>query len=226
MNNKCWIASFDIGKKNFAFVIEEVDLESLKSIKNINKEERYNKDGTPTSQFSKILEELYKCGKIILIKNIDLTTNLSATKQKSYLDPKIYINMIDELDKYTDYWGKCTHFIIEKQMSFGKKHNTMALKLGQHCYSYFCFFYRDFKKVIEYPAYHKTQVLGAEKNEIKQKYYRKKWAVKKATEIITTRDDKYSLEVLNDKKKRDDMSDCLLMTITFSYLCFVNKTKF
>ena len=30
-----------------------------------------------------------------------------------------------------------------------------------------------------------------------------------------------------DKKiKKDDMSDCLLMTISFSYLYFVNKTKF
>ena len=40
------IASFDIGKKNFAFYIEEINLKELKEIKNISKIKRYNIDGT------------------------------------------------------------------------------------------------------------------------------------------------------------------------------------
>ena len=54
------IASFDIGKKNFAFVIEEVNLNSVKSIKNIPKKQRYNKDGTCKYEFQDILNDLYK----------------------------------------------------------------------------------------------------------------------------------------------------------------------
>ena len=33
--NIVWIASFDIGKKNFAFYIEEINLKELQEIKNI-----------------------------------------------------------------------------------------------------------------------------------------------------------------------------------------------
>ena len=57
--------------------------------------------------------------------------------------------------------------LIEKQMSFGKKKtNTMALKLGQNCYTYFLMKYNGTKTVLEYPAYYKTQVLGAPKKGI------------------------------------------------------------
>ena len=53
------IASFDIGKKNFAFIIEEVDLDKIKTLTNIPVSKRYNKDGTPTEAFSKLLDDLY-----------------------------------------------------------------------------------------------------------------------------------------------------------------------
>ena len=55
---------------------------------------------------------------------------------------------------------------------------------------------------------------------------RKKWSVRISNDILQLRKDENSLEIINDTKKRDDMCDCLLMTITFSYLYFVNKTKF
>ena len=32
-----WVASFDIGKKNFSFYIEEFDVDALRQVKNINK---------------------------------------------------------------------------------------------------------------------------------------------------------------------------------------------
>ena len=173
--DKIWIACFDIGKKNFAFVIEEINIKSLKKIENIKKNERYKKDGLSTKIFSELLSKVYKSSKIILLKNLDLTKNCNDSK---YLDPKIYINMIDTLDKYTSYWDKCSAFIIEQQMSFGrKKQNTMAIKLGQHCYSYFSFYYRDFKLLLEFPSYYKTNIIGAPKNTkgLKNKSNRKKW---------------------------------------------------
>ena len=39
-----WIASFDIGKCNFAFCVEEINLSLLNSLNNIKKEDRYNVD--------------------------------------------------------------------------------------------------------------------------------------------------------------------------------------
>ena len=37
------------------------------------------------------------------------------------------------------------------------------------------------------------------------------------------RKDEETLSKVTTKKNQDDMSDCLLMTITFSYLCFIDK---
>ena len=48
-------------------------------------------------------------------------------------------------------------------MSFGKQYNTMALKIAQHCWSYFAINYGTAKKIEEFPAYYKTQILGAAK---------------------------------------------------------------
>jgi len=228
------IASFDIGKKNFAFVIEEVNLNSVKSIKNIPKKQRYNKDGTCKYEFQDILNDLYKCGEVKLVCNLDLTYNCDS---KKYLDKQTFINMNNELDKYKEYWDKCDAFIIERQMSFRNKRNTMAMKLGQHCYSYFTFYYANFKEIIDYPAYHKTQVLGAPKKfgKIEKTYKngktvqikdnRKKWSVRIAEVILKLRNDEKVLEQLIKDTKRDDMSDCILMNVTYCYLKYLDKKK-
>ncbi len=74
--------------------------------------------------------------------------------------------MYELLEEYKSYFDKCDVILIEQQMSFGaKKYNTLAVKLGQHCMSYFIYKYGKTKKVIEYPAYYKTITLGAPKVE-------------------------------------------------------------
>ena len=82
-------------------------------------------------------------------------------------------------------------------------------------------------KLIEFPAYLKTQLLGAPKHfgtitkhfkngktkEIKDN--RKKWATRLAMDILNKRNDTKSLESIDSKheykQQQDDMSDCLLM---------------
>ena len=219
-NTKTLLVSFDIGKKNFAFVIEEVNINKVNKLTKIDKKLRYNKDGSPTKPFEKELNKLYKCGKVILVKNVDLTKDCNP---KLTLDEHTYVNMLDVLDEHQEYWDKCEHIIIEKQMSFRGKYNVMAMKLGQFCFSYFKIKYRESKNIIDYPAYHKTQVLGAIKLDVKQKYKRKKWAIQKATEILELRKDTQNLKQIQDKKKQDDMSDCLLMTITYTYLKYIDN---
>lgn len=227
-----YIASFDIGKKNFAFYIEEFDRSKLLSLNNIPIYQRYNEDGTPTPNMKKLLSTIFMNGKTILYENLDLTDNCDS---KLKLDPETFHNMTDALDRYVESWDKCSAFVIEEQMSFGKKLNKMAVKLGQHCYSYFAFKYSRFKTIIEFPAYHKTQVLGAPKIEGKpyksgkkrykamEKPQRKKWSVQHAIEILTNRGEGHLIPILKKRKKLDDIGDCLNQLQAAKYKIFIEK---
>lgn len=229
-----WIASFDIGKKNFAFYIEEFNKSKLTQLPKIPKERRYNNNGTTTQEFEEILNQVYTNGEKILFKVVDLTKNCKKT---SYLDPETFYNMTEILDNYSEYWDQCDVFIIERQMSQAKQFNTMALKLGQHCWSYFSFKYTRNKQIIEFPAYYKTQILGAEKipkatktgkvtYKAMDKPARKKWSVKMATSILTKRNDTETLSELSTVSKRDDLADVLCQLQAFKILFFIDKIFF
>jgi hypothetical protein len=238
-----WIVSFDIGKANFAFYIEEVNINELKKIENIVKESRYNQNGSLTNEMNNLLNKVYCTGKTIIYVNEDLTKD---TNKKKYLDTDIYYNMNDHLDKYLSYFDKCSYFIIELQL----KRNTMAMKLGQHCYSYFTIKYGEklrsgnnkCKYIVEFPSFYKTQILGAEKifdkkyknGNIKWKTMdqrmRKKWAVTKGKEILKIREEDNILEDISKlprgKRKLDDIFDTKLMIEAFKYMYFVDDVKF
>ena len=238
-NDTTWLASFDIGKRNFSFYIEEVSITELDKIKNITREQSYNPNGTCTLEFSQIMKQVCNNGKIILLKNVDLTED---TNDNKYFNLEWCHNMNDILDEYKEYWDRCSIFIIEQQMSFGKRNNTMALKLGQNCESYFLYSYGRFKKVIEYPAYYKTQILGAQKTEKKlksgkikymaiDKPARKKWCIQKGLSVLEDRKDFDNIEELQKKigkkkQKLDDKMDVLCQLQSFKYLYFVEKMKF
>ena len=217
-----FIISFDIGKCNFAFYIEEFDENKLCLLQNIPKVNRFNDDGTPTEEFGKLLSEIYLNGNTVLYKNLDLTKD---TKKDKYLDQKVCLNMIGELDKYKSLLDKCTVVLIEQQMSFQNVRNTMAIKLAQNCASYFLHRYGMTKELIEYPAYHKTQVLGAPKKGGKalSKPERKKWATERAIEIIMERGETETLNEITKSKKKDDLADVLIQLQSFKFLRFVEK---
>jgi hypothetical protein len=230
-NENIWIASFDIGKKNFSFYVEEIDVSNLKLLKNVSKDKRYNSDGTCREEFVSILENIYQNGKKILLKNVDLTED---TDKDKYFDSDICYNMFDILDEYSEYWNKLSYVIVEKQMAFGKKINTMALKLGQSCQSYFMMNYGRELKVIEFPAYYKTLILGAPQTETKTKTgkikyktlgdrERKKWSVKEGFYILSLRNDYETMSEIGEMKKRDDVNDVLIQLQAFKYLFFVER---
>ena len=130
-----WVASFDIGKKNFAFCVEEFDMADLYRLSKSlpNKSNRYNADGTCTVLFSNLLSKVYGMGRVLLLCNHDLTKYDQVSQ-----NTEIVHNMTDLLDKYSSYWNQCDTFMIEKQMIFGnKKSNPFAFRLGLHCLSYF-----------------------------------------------------------------------------------------
>lgn len=234
-DNIIHIASFDIGKLNFAFYIEEIDLNKFESIKNISSLKRYNINGTPTEDFRNILDSVYKNGNKILLRKYDLSEK-DVDKDK-YFDFNLCYNMVDVLDEYEEYWENVDIIIVERQMSFRKKINTMALKLGQHCESYFINKYGRDIKIIEFEAYHKTQVLGAEKILTTTKtgrksyknmsdYARKKWAIEEAFSVLSLRDDSETMSEIGSIKKKDDLSDVIIQLQAFKYLYFMDKVKF
>jgi len=218
-----WIASFDIGCVNFAFCIEEINVREIQSIKNIVQKDRYHKDGSLSIEFSKIIHEVTMNGEIILVENSNLTgqgEGLPNMKSNSG-DPRILVNMTHLLEKYSEYWKHCSTFIIEQQMSFGNKRNTMALKLGQHCFSYFIIKFEVEKCVMEFPAYYKTRIMGAPKK--LTKHARKMWSVEEAIKILLHRNDHNTLDQITARKKRDDVADVIVQLQSFKYLHFVDK---
>jgi hypothetical protein len=166
----------------------------------------------------------------ILLENNDITQNCNS---KDYLDPKTFYNMTELLDNYQEYWDKCDIFIIEKQMSFGKTCNTMALKLGQHCWSYFSIYYGTSKEIIEFPAYYKTQILGSKKDKKTTKNgkitykaidkpNRKKWCINKCMEILEQRNDEDTIDLIFKNKKKDDLCDVICQLQSFKILKYVD----
>ena len=66
-----WIANFDIGRRNFAFCIEEINLSEFEQISNIPLKERYNKDGSLRIPFTKIINNVTMNGTIIALEHED-----------------------------------------------------------------------------------------------------------------------------------------------------------
>jgi hypothetical protein len=141
--------------------------------------------------------------------------------------------MIKILDNYKEYWDTCKYFIIEQQMCFQNVRNVMAVKLGQHCFSYFCIKHGAGTNVIEFPAYHKTKVLGAPKVKGDKVYKngncnwkamtkpnRKKWAIHKATSILNNREES---NLMISHKKKDDLADTLIQLQAFKILHYCKK---
>lgn len=230
--NKEWVVAFDPGKINFAFIIEEIDTDMLENLVCPNKKDRFfnnadnsekekkkrkkREDLEPTESYMDFLEKFYHCGKTILCSNNNITdANSTDSKKKGSkaLDATLFLRLTDLLDKHKHYFDQCSTIIIEQQMSFGARINTMAIKIAQHTYSYFLFRYRDTKKIVEFPSYNKTQILGAPGGLEKPK--RKKWAIEKADEIWTLRGDLSTSMFVGSKKKKDDMSDCLLHVLSY-----------
>ena len=227
-----WLASFDIGKKNFSFYIEELEPAKLDHCNNIPKFQRYESDGTPTAEFKLALGHMYSIGTKILLENVDLT---DGCDKNQYLDPKTMYNMIEILDKYSEYWKQCDVFVIEKQMSFGRKYNTMALKLGQHCWSYFAIKHGNVP-IVEFPAYHKTQILGAGKTrkvtktgkvsyKSLDKRARKKWCIEQALAILDIRADIDTAVYIQATRKKDDLCDVICQLQAFKYLNYIDKSN-
>jgi len=197
------IASFDMGIKNFAFCIEEIDREQLPN--RINRS--FQEDGSPTEEYQTQLDQVYKTGKILDAKNIDLTALLT----KNHSDMDIYKILIQVLDSFSNYWNSTDIFLIEQQMAYGNNaSNIKALRLSQHCISYFLTIYGSFKSVEEFSSCHKTRILGCPIKERSKYRLRKHFSISLTQYILEIRKDPYK-QIHDILEKKDDIADCLLM---------------
>lgn len=222
---KIIISSFDMGVRNFAFCVQEIQFSELSELpEKINKPLgfNYNDDGTCTNEYNNYLNEIYKTGKIIECKNIDL---LKESKNEGFESFRLFFILTHILNKYIYLWDRTNVFLIEQQMSYGKnKSNIQALKLAQHCQSYFYTIYGNFKVIMDYPSQNKTRILGCSFEQRKTHKSRKKFSVELAQKIILKKqpsllqNDKSLVSPISNffsDKKKDDISDCLLMIETF-----------
>ena len=197
------IIAFDMGIRNFAFCAEYFHESELCSQKIIPK---FNDLGTPSEDYQKSLEDIiYRNGQIIECQNIDLLKGENSFKNN------IYLTLTHHLNRFTELWNATNVILIEQQMSYGKnKSNIQALRLAQHCISYFTTIYGPFKIIIEMSSNLKTRLLGCPLILRKQHKSRKTFAINLSSKILEQRRDKL-LERFHQFPKKDDISDCLLM---------------
>lgn len=115
-----------------------------------------------------------------------------------------YQNLTYFLDKYGSYWNTTHIVIVERQLP----QNYKAVRISQHTISYFMLMLRNSELrplVVEINPKVKGKILKAPK-ELTEKQL-KKWAVEKATELLTTQGDTKSLEIMSKLKKKDDVAD-------------------
>jgi hypothetical protein len=213
-----YIASFDIGKVNFAFCIERCSMKDLP------------KKGDT-------IEEMCSKGTIEVIDNVRLvsfpknvvTRRRGPRKGTSYKPSGRYTfeSLLSFLEQRKALWNKCHIFVIEQQMSQNKE----GIKISYHLEAYFKTCYGTFKEVVFFPSYHKTQVFENEEWEKSDpatrrpdKYQklsyikRKKACIDKAFDILGTRRDQETICKLERSQKRDDMCDVICQLQAFKWL--------
>jgi hypothetical protein len=206
---KLRIASFDIGKKNFAQYIEEMYIEKLNEIKekykSLPKKLQRRVKGDMNEKIEEILKELFLSGKRIQAGVYDLRDD----KTSQTLDLKTRRNIVNHLMKFSKIWNSCDIIIIEQQFfrawnvrgkrTAGSQANVDAIKIGEAVLTWFISNYPT--KIIEYfGSQNKTQILGAPWRLNKAK--RKKWAEVKTLEICELREDQ---DMINLFKLQDSI---------------------
>ena len=194
-----YLASFDIGKKNFAQYVEECNVETLYALRDryraLPKIKQRRVKGKMNDDIADILKEVCLGGTRIHTGVYDFREN----KESDELDMSVRKNIIKHLEKYEYMWNKCDGFIIEQQFfakfkqSGGRGSKTQAnidaIKIAEGTLMWFLGNYPH-KEVMYFSSTFKTQMLGAP--QLKE-IGRKKWAIEKAKEIYVERNDENAI---------------------------------
>jgi len=176
--------SIDPARKNLGFRIER----------------RYRGEGTDRSENNIFgLIETLAFDKISVEENV---VNEHITYNNTYK------NITKFLDDHEEYYDNVHYVIIERQLW---PENYQACKIEQHIISYFSIKLQNrvlCPSIISVSSQLKGRMLGVAKGTNKTEL--KKWAVTKAEEILTEREDQFALDIINYYKKKDDLSDTVV----------------
>jgi len=146
----------------------------------------------------------------------------------------IYQNLISYMKKHDGLWEKIDVVLIEQQLN---RMNIKATKLACHLYAYFLHCHPT-KPIFEYPSIYKTKYTNFPKQSSTHKQ-RKDYAIKLVLDYYEE-NDPVLYQWISSFKKKDDISDCILMANTFNkspiykqfsassadFLCIDDKTDF
>jgi hypothetical protein len=212
VNDEIFIASFDIGKVNFAFCIEKCLLEDIGQKK---------KDTTIEEMCSKGIIETIDNVRLVSFPKDLIMRRRGPRKGTTYRPSGKYAfeSLLVFLEQRKHLWNKCHIFVIEQQMSQNKE----GLKISYHLEAYFKTCYGTFKEVVLFPSFHKTHVFQSGqscKNVFEKISYskRKKACVDKAFEILNQRKDQDTIWKLERSQKRDDMCDVICQLQAYKWI--------
>lgn len=151
------------------------------------------------------------------IMNIKYIDNFDSIFENDshYID--YYKNTFTYLKTLNKIWEQTNIILIEKQLTTYKFLNIQSLKMSQHIMAFFLLNYPQIK-IIEYPASCKTKILFNQSISLKKD--RKLWAINQIYWFLDN--DPIALDWFNCFKKKDDISDSILMCITYFYTHYIN----
>jgi len=204
------VAAFDMGTRNFAFCVEEIN----EPLPTPRVRARFDDKGRAVDEYHSYLEsQVYRRGRLIEMQCIDLKAFCETHKISN-----LYLGLTLVLNRYTALWDAVDVFLVEQQMAYGRnKANIQALRLAQHTLSYLWTIYGTFRTIQEFSSSHKTRVLGCAHEERRAHRTRKKFAVELATRILRNREDPL-YDRHQQLPKQDDVSDCVLMIQAYKAL--------
>ena len=200
-----WIASLDVGKRNFAITITEYNIKTLHTLREV-----YN-----VCKYTEVTDGVCNNCSIVMMDLIDFIgyTNRIVSQD-------IYVNIIDYLDRIKCWLDVCLTVVIEAQV----KMNPEAMKIEMVIYTWLVMKYKLTKDIIQFPSRLKYFETDMPKT-IKTKYNRKKWACLKMNEILTLNKNESAVKYIfnTHKSKKDDLSDTILQSIAFVKRVFVKQ---
>lgn len=227
------IASFDIGKKNFAWYIEEVDACILEELSYqyscLDKFKKRRAKGAMNSDIENIQEKLQKDARRINMGVVDLRSG-----NEDVWDIAGRRNLFDFLSSKHCVLSLCDTFVIEQQYfntfsSRGRKSpgtgaNVDAIKIAENLTSWLLLTFPS-RNVISFSSLFKTHMMGAPDSLTKPQ--RKKWTDIRARKILEERGDSSALQQLSaykkKKQKTDDICDAIMQCQAYKYKCLVAK---
>lgn len=202
------IASIDIGRKNYAVYIGDVDGKSIEKLSEVYdalpKKYQRRVKGAMNKEVEKIHNDLFMIGTRIHTSVFDFQNVDENGKSTDMFDIQTRRNLFKYLRSLQELWDKCDIIRVEQQYfktvkykghrpggrganrNPGTECNIAAVKVAEATVSWFTDNY-PFKDIDYFPSAFKTHTFGAPDGLSKDQ--RKKWATEKGKEVYTMKED-------------------------------------